>query len=184
LNAPRAPKRWLGGGLLLIALLTLLLVAPLFKYGRSNHPLAGMTSPDLCPLLPPQTPSPLGKLHTKSRGDDPTQSTCYYLDADDAEALRVSLSSTRELSVVAGGGADTEKIFATWMKEVRASYGNGEELPAPRQGWRHAGTWKGGAKRYLLFEDRGVLVLVESSRLDAAQLAAYAQQVQQALAKK
>jgi hypothetical protein len=183
LSEPRSPLQLVAGGVFLAALLALLLAAPLLKYG-GKHPLAGATAPNLCPLLPPQTPAALGTLHSKWRADDPTQSTCYYMDASNAEALRVSLSSTRELSVVAGGGADTEKIFDTWMKEVRASYGNGEELPAPREGWRHAGTWKGGAKRYLLFEDRGVLVLVESSRLDAAQLAAYAEQVQHSLRKK
>ena len=102
--------------------------------------------------------------------------TCHYKDERGEPVLAVSLSSTRQLSQ--GGAANTEKIFDTWMKEVRASYGAGVDLAGE---WRHGGAWKAGEKQSLIFEDGGVLVLLESQRLDAQALAAHARLVQQAL---
>ena len=69
-------------------------------------------------------------------------------------------------------------MFDTWMKEVHASYQNGGPVAGP---WRHGGAWLVAKQQSLLFEDAGVLVLVESTALDAPGVERYAQAVQAAL---
>jgi len=44
--------------MLLAALLAILLVAPLWKLRGHDHPLAGVQTLELCPLLPPPPPPP------------------------------------------------------------------------------------------------------------------------------
>ena len=168
-------KRWGGGGLLLALLLLILLIAPLWKLSKFNHPLAGAQALDLCPLLPPVPPL-LGKLSAKS--DSAPRIGCVYLDAQGKPALNVSVTTTRQMSSP-NEAANTERMFDNWIKEVRLSYGNGSELPA--QGWRHAGAWKNQGREFLIFEDKGVLVLLDSDRLDAPGLARHAALVQQSL---
>ena len=167
-------KRWGGGGLLLAALLLILLIAPLWKLGKFNHPLAGAQALDLCPLLPPVPPL-LGRVTAKP---DVSRIGCVYLDAQGKPALNVSVTTTRQMSSP-NEAANTERLFDNWIKEVRVSYGNGAELPAV--GWRHAGGWKNQGREYLIFEDKGVLVLLDSDRLDAPGLARYAALVQESL---
>jgi hypothetical protein len=172
-------RRKITGVVVFGGVLVLLLVAPLSKFARIDHPLAGATEVKLCPLLPP-APLPADAARRIWPVGDSTRSVCIFRDQHDQEALTVTLSSTRQLSQP-DAPADTGKLFDTWMKEVRASYGNGQDLPAPQRGWRYAASYEVNGRRTVLFEDRGVLVLVESSRIDAAGLARYAEAVQAAL---
>jgi len=159
--------------MLLAALLAILLVAPLWKLRGRDHPLAGVQTLELCPLLPPPPPS-LGNVHATP--GNPATPVCTFVDGQGRHTLTVTLSSTRQLS--REGAVDTEKLFDTWMLEVRASYQNGGPVAGP---WRHGGTWLAGTQQSLLFEDGGVMVLVESFQLDADAVARYALAVQAAL---
>lgn len=170
-------KRFGGHGVLLLPLLAILLLVPLCRQRGTDHPLAGAEHPDLCALLPP-APLPLGEVHA----DASRPGTCAYRDVLGQDLLNVGLSTTREVSRAGGGAADTERMFEIWMKEVRASYGNGTDLPAPaKNGWRHAGMWKQNERQALVFEDGGVMVAISSPELGADRLVRYAEGVQQAL---
>lgn len=170
-------KRWGGGGLLLLILLGVLLAAPLLRHRSMDHPLKASRGTDLCPLLPPPPPS-LRHLRAAPMpgGGAALSVTCQYTDGQKQPMLTVALSSARQLSQ--GGPADTEKMFEIWMKEVRATYGSGSALSGE---WRHGGTWQHVGRQSLIFEDGGVIVVLESMQLDAAALAAHARLVQQAL---
>jgi len=163
-----------GGGLLLLLVVALLLAVPLWQLRDVNHPLAKLADLDGCALLPPPPPE-LGRL--RATRPDSRNTGCRYVDSAQQPQLEILISTTRQLSQ--GGAADTERMFETWMKEVRASYGNGTDLPGK---WRHGGAWHDLVPRnYLLFEDRGVMVFLSSPALDAAQLQEHAEKVRSAL---
>jgi hypothetical protein len=166
-----------GGGLLLLLAVAFLLAVPLWQLRDVNHPLAGLQEFDGCALLPAPPPE-LGLV--QATRSTPPNTGCRYVDADKQPQLEILISTTRQLSQ--GGGADTERMFETWMKEVRASHGNGVDLPGK---WRHGGAWHDLMPRQsLLFEDGGVMVLLASPTLDAAQLQRHAEKVQAALRQK
>jgi hypothetical protein len=163
-----------GGGLLLLLAVAFLLAVPLWQLRDVNHPLAGQQDFDVCAVLPAPPPE-LGRVQPTRT--EPPNTGCRYVDAGKQPQLEILVSTTRQLSQ--GGGADTEKMFETWMKEVRISQGNGVDLPGK---WRHGGAWHDlGQRQFLLFEDGGVMVLFNSAQLDAAQLQRHAEKVQMAL---
>ena len=163
-----------GGGLLLLLVVAFLLAVPLWQLRDVNHPLASLQELDACALLPPPPPE-LGLL--RPTRPNPHNTGCSYVDSKQQPQLEVLISTTRQLSQ--GGAADTERMFETWMKEVRVSHGNGVDLPGQ---WRHGGAWRDLVPRhYLLFEDGGVMVFLSSPTLDAAQLQRHAEKVQSAL---
>jgi hypothetical protein len=163
-------KRWGGGGLLLLVLLAVLLVAPLLRHRGTNHPLAASQRTDLCPLLP-APPPPLTAATGTPQAGQAFAATCEYRQpGSDAVVLRANLSSTRQLSTPTP--TRTSKAYETWVKEVAVSTGQ-PVVPVPGD-WAAASAWRDHDRNALLVEDHGVLLLFESTVLDAPSLAAWA----------
>jgi len=140
-----------------------------------DHPLAASQLRDLCPLLPAPPPS-LGVLRKVARQNSSMSSSCDYFGGGNQPQLSVTLMSTRQLSEERPASSQT--VFRDWMAEVQASYGQSGEAAG---NWRQSGTWRAGKQESLLFEDHGVMVLLESGWLDAGALAEHARRVQAAL---
>jgi hypothetical protein len=153
-------KRWGGGGLLLLALLAVLLAAPLFSQRGNDHPLASVEHPDVCALLPAGLVVPGAA--TKRPGAD----RCDLLDAQGEAVLGIGLSSLRSLGT--GNRHGTRDAYATWIKEVRAS--GAVEVREEAGPWKLASSYTLGSRHQLLVEDGGLLIVLDSTRLDAEAL--------------
>ncbi|MEO8161392.1 MAG: hypothetical protein ABI588_08215 [Arenimonas sp.] len=168
-------RRWGGAGAMLLILLALLLAVPVLRDRGLDHPLAGSQRTDLCPLLPAPPPA-LGRLRALPHPRGGNSATCNYFDSPGQPILTVELSSTRQLSL--DSPTRTQDEFRKQMDRVMVGYGSRGEVAG---NWAMAGSWHAGKTQSLLFEDRGVLVLLESLALDASALAQHARKVQEAL---
>jgi hypothetical protein len=160
-----------------MALIVLAVVAGAMylKQSAEEHPLRDTERTELCSFLP-APPASLGIRRQAPQPGAAHAATCEYFGADGKVGLRVTLRSTRQLAV--DRGTRPGNVVAQRLKEVRGLYGNG----GPVEGtWQSGGGWRVGFRQSLLFEDEGVLVLLESERLDAKALAAHANAVAKAL---
>ena len=140
-----------------------------------EHPLRDTVRTELCSLLPAPPVSIASKRQAPQPGAT-RSATCEYFGADDKLALRITLTSTRQLS--SDGSSRPADEFAHRLSRARAQYGRS----APVEGaWEMAGAWHVGYRQSLLFVDEGVMVQLESERLDAKALAAHAGTVAAAL---
>jgi hypothetical protein len=140
-----------------------------------QHPLHDTERTELCSLLP----APPVALAVQRQAPQPgaaRAATCEYFGVDGQVALRISLGSTRQLGD--NGGLGLEPEFKRRLQSARGRYGNGGELPGD---WERGGNWHVGPRQSLVFLDEGVLVQLESERLDAAALAEHAAAVAKAL---
>lgn len=153
-------KRWGGGGLLLLALLAVLLAAPLLSQRGNDHPLASVEHPDVCGLLPATLDVP--EVAAKRPGAD----RCDLLDARGETVLGVGLTSLRSLAT--GNRNATRDLYATWIKEVRAS--GAVDLRDEAGPWKLASSYRMGDRQQLLVEDGGLVIVLDSTRLDAPAL--------------
>ena len=153
-------KRWGGGGLLLLVLLAILLAAPLLSQRGNDHPLASAEHPSVCTLLPATLAVP-GAI-TRRPGVD----RCDLLDARGETVLGIGLSSLRSLGT--GNRNATRDLYATWIKEVRAS--GAVELRDEAGPWKLASSYRMGDRHQLLVEDGGLVIILDSTRLDAPAL--------------
>jgi hypothetical protein len=170
-------RRWAGGGLMLVALLSVLLLAPVWRNRDIDHPLSAAQGLDLCPLLP-VPPAPFDVAGRRGPATIAEGSICTLKLPDGAGFLRVSLVSTRDAS--SGGGAQrTRKVFDTWLKEVIVS--GASEVREQPGAWAMASSYRLGNDHQMLVEDHGVMLVLVSNRLDADALSAYARAVQTAL---
>lgn len=157
-------KRWGGGGLLLLVLLAALLAPPLLSQRDNDHPLASREHFEVCAWLP-QT-LVVADATTRRPGAD----RCDLLDARGDAVLGVGLTSLRSLGT--GNRHGTREMFATWIKEVRAS--GATDLREHTGPWKAATSYQLGQRRQLLVEDGGLVIVLDSPRLDAAALVAAA----------
>jgi hypothetical protein len=147
------------------------------RKSAQEHPLRDTERTELCSIIPPP-PASLASRREAPQAGVARAATCEYFGLDDKLLLRVTFRSTRQLAVERG--TRPADVVARRLKEVRGLYGNG----GPVEGeWRNGGSWRVGFRQSLLFEDEGVMVLLESERLDAKALAAHANAVAKALRK-
>lgn len=149
-------RRWGGGGLLLLVLLAILLVAPLLGERGNDHPLASRERIDACALLPVSLAVP-GRASLR-----PGIDRCDVLDDQGAVVLGVGLSSLRSIGATNRHG--TREFYATWLKEVRAS--GAVDLQEQAGPWKMASTYRLGGRRQFLAEDGGLLIVLDSDRME------------------
>ena len=160
-----------GSGLLLLVLLLVLLIVPLSRYRSVNHPLAGEEHLDACNLLAP-LPADLASLKTRAGVDN-----CELLDPEGIAVLSVGFSSNH--SVAGGSNHGTADMYATWVKEVRAS--GATEMQEQTGPWKSATSYRLGSNRQVLIEDGGLMIVLSSPRMELADLMQYASNLAPAL---
>ena len=160
-----------------MALIVLAVVAGAMyvKQSAKEHPLRDTERTELCSFLP-EPPASLAARRKQPQPGATQAATCEYFGVDGKLVLRVTLRSTRQLAV--DRGTRPADFVAGRLKEVRGLYGNGGAVEGE---WRAGGAWRVGFRQSLLFEDEGVMVLLESERLDPKALAAHANAVAKVL---
>jgi hypothetical protein len=156
-------------------LLALLAFAVFTRETSKQHPLRDTVRTDLCPLLP-APPVGLAVQRSEPQPNATNRATCEYWGAEKTVVLRVTLGSTKQLGD--NGGLGLEPEFKRRLQAARAQYGAGGEIPGD---WDKGGAWHVGPRQSLIFLDQGVLVQLESDRLDAPALAEYAAAAAKAL---
>lgn len=168
--------RWRIGGLALLGALSLLLLPPLLRNKEISHPRSSEQGIDLCALLP-EPPAPLlGATRRRGTGGS---TLCEFSGGAADAAMTVGMVTTREAS--AAGPQRTSAIYGTWLKEVVAD-GVADVREQPGD-WAKASSYRDTRRNHVLIEDHGVLLMLNSTGLDAAALLAYARTATAALRK-
>jgi hypothetical protein len=163
-------RRWIGGGLLVLLVLGVVLVAQLRRHGHAQvHPLAASERIDLCPFLA-RPPAPFGgAAHAPQRGQEHA-ATCEFTAPDGRVGLRATLSSTRQLSRARAIRTDT--YFDILKRQVATGAGAAtHDLQGP---WKKAFAYRDAGRNLVVAEDHGVVLVFESRVLGASSLEAWA----------
>ena len=143
---------------------------------NDEHPLTQATTVSLCGLLP--------KFSGTSSCEDADQQAnvaghSVWINADGVPVLRMDLISTRNLS-------GREPISsAAWLNsvlpEIKAS--GRQDWAEPKGPWSQAAITRKDKEQELLFEDRGIVLVMQSDIFDRATVLKYADQASRALRK-
>lgn len=102
---------------------------------------------------------------------------CEFLDVDQKSALNVSMISTRQAS--SQGPARTNHMYEVWVKEAAASSGSPiVDFPGD---WPKGSRYQDQQRQFVLIEDNGIMLALDSRVLSGNQLADYARAVVVAL---
>lgn len=171
-------RRWSGSGLVLLAGLLLLLGLPLMHWGGHHHPLSDQPRVDLCARLPHWSALPTDAVMVRQPANNPGTGICEWHDANGGQLLAVMIETTRGAS--RDGAADLERMFETWVKEVRMS--GAQDMQEIGAGpWQRAVSYRMGPDRQFLIQDEGVMLSFIARIDDAPALALYARQCAQVL---
>ncbi|MGH8049891.1 MAG: hypothetical protein ACREPB_04450 [Arenimonas sp.] len=142
----------------------------------NEHPLTQASTVSLCKLMP--------KFSVASSCEDGDQQTnvaghSVWINADGVPVLRMDLISTLNLS-------GREPISsAAWLSgvlpEIKAS--GRLDWAEPKGPWSQAAITRKDNEQELLFEDRGIVLVMQSNILDRATLLTYADQASRTLRK-
>lgn len=170
--------RWSGGGLALMAILALMLVLPLLHWGGRHHPLGSQLHVDLCTRLPRWSQLPEDVVMVRQPANNPGTGICEWHDAKGGQLLAVMIETTRGAS--RDGAADLDRMYDTWVKEVRLS-GALDMQDAGEGPWQRATSYRMGQDHQFLISDDGVMLSFIAHIDDTSALATYARQSAQVL---
>jgi hypothetical protein len=159
---------------LILMMALMLLLSACKKEEAKEHPLTQTQAVSLCSLLPNFADS-------KRCVDDEQQPNIAgrsrWLKADDTPVLRMDLISTKNLSLAEP--MTSQAWFDKVLPEIKAS--GREDWAEPKGPWLKAAITRKENEQELLFEDNGIVVVMQSSALDRATLLKFAEQTAKTL---
>ena len=160
-------------------------IAAWWYYGRNEtstsatpdeHPLTQAATVSLCQLLPKFA-------GTQNCQDSEQQANVaghsIWTNADNIPVLRMDLISTHNLSITTP--ITSKDWLAGVLPEIKAS--GRQDWAEPKGPWSNAAITRSNNEQELLFEDNGVVVVMQSGSLDRDSLLKFADQASLALRK-
>lgn len=141
-----------------------------------EHPLTQAATVSLCTLLPKFS----GTQDCQDSEQQPNVAGhSVWTNADNIPVLRMDLISTHNLSMAEP--MTSEAWLANVLPEIKAS--GREDWAEPKGPWSNAAITRSNKEQELLFEDKGVVVVMQSDVFDREALLKLADQASQSLRK-